>query len=127
MPGPNSDLPPGAIPGGAWVQYKEGQHLERNGKMEKMLGTVLMSSSLKEKGIAKQQEGANLKHEAESTGVEKHNKGMQQMEAAHAQGRAGVYGGAGTAPGEFALQPSHGPGQGPIVGGSVGGGGRGPM
>ncbi|KAG8908180.1 hypothetical protein FRB99_008723 [Tulasnella sp. 403] len=93
-------------PAGDLTAEKKGKRLSREGKLEAAVGNVFNSTSLKQKGLAKQAEGASLVGQSQNLGQ------AQQLEA-EATRRRGAAVGQGAHPGH--------------VSGNVGGTGTGPQ
>lgn len=94
-PGMSSNQPVSDLP-----SLADARKLERSGKMEKTMGTVLCSTTLKEKGLAKEQEAWQIRGQAES---------IAQAEALEAQARAHRGAAVGLGAGSHHLNPSTAP------------------
>jgi len=91
-PGMSSNQPASDLP-----SLADARKLERSGKMEKTVGTVLCSTTLKEKGLAKEQEAWQIRGQAES---------IAQAEALESQARAHRGAAVGLGAGQQHLNPS---------------------
>jgi len=89
----------------------EAKRLERSGKMDKILGTLIGSTTMKQEGIQKQAEGAALRQQSVQLAA------AEQLEA-EAQMRRGQAVGYGAHPHHAFPQGPGGAGAGPNLGGS---------
>jgi len=94
-PGMSSNQPVSDLP-----SLADARKLERSGKMEKTMGTVLCSTTMKEKGLAKEQEAWQIRGQAES---------IAQAEALESQARAHRGAAVGLGAGSHHLNPSTAP------------------